>query len=172
MLNELPAFIVQERERVEIKIDSGRAGDHSTFLVSLLYSPRLTRPSILPSTSPPVRRSVGLLTTLSFSSCLSFSMFSVLTFSLLLGLANAHLAAWHRAMYCLDVSKTKFLRDIIDRGWLLQGVDGHIDLNTAAPVTPLYQLSKNDWWCEFDEVCQSTVSVLIDYFFQSITSTE
>ncbi|KAF9446568.1 hypothetical protein P691DRAFT_733026 [Macrolepiota fuliginosa MF-IS2] len=62
-------------------------------------------------------------------------MFSTLTFSLLFGLANAHLAAWHRGMYCLD------------------GSDGSVDLNTAAPVTPLYQLSKNDWWFHHINKC-------------------
>ena len=30
-----------------------------------------------------------------------------------------------------------------------QGVDaGVVDYNSAAAVTPLYQLTKSDWWCE------------------------
>ncbi|XP_006458724.1 hypothetical protein AGABI2DRAFT_190931 [Agaricus bisporus var. bisporus H97] len=53
----------------------------------------------------------------------------------LLGLTNAHLTAWHRGMYCLD------------------GASGQIDLNTADPVTPLYQLPKSDWWFHHINKC-------------------
>ncbi|KAF6758555.1 hypothetical protein DFP72DRAFT_1105363 [Ephemerocybe angulata] len=46
-----------------------------------------------------------------------------------LGGANAHLAAWHEGMYCLN------------------GNTGNQDLNSYDIVTPLYQLPFRDWWC-------------------------
>ncbi|KAF5311490.1 hypothetical protein D9611_011609 [Ephemerocybe angulata] len=45
-----------------------------------------------------------------------------------LGGANAHLAAWHEGMYCLN------------------GNTGNQDLNSYDIVTPLYQLPFRDWW--------------------------
>ncbi|KAJ2912036.1 hypothetical protein MD484_g8377, partial [Candolleomyces efflorescens] len=42
--------------------------------------------------------------------------------------ANAHLAAWHEAMWCLN------------------GNTGKEDLNSYDIVSPLYQLSFRDWW--------------------------
>ncbi|KAL0958757.1 hypothetical protein HGRIS_014079 [Hohenbuehelia grisea] len=41
---------------------------------------------------------------------------------------KAHIAAWHLGMYCLG------------------GTSGTDDPNSSAPVTPLYQLTKRDWW--------------------------
>ncbi|KAF8162702.1 hypothetical protein B0H34DRAFT_834971 [Crassisporium funariophilum] len=61
--------------------------------------------------------------------------------SLWLGAANAHLAAWHKGMYCInDVnrSRTKLPHH--------QGNQGGSDLNSYSIVSPLYQLSFNDWW--------------------------
>lgn len=76
---------------------------------------------------------LGFYTTLFYP--LSFLMLSAFLLPLVFGLADAHLAAWHRGMYCLD------------------GVDGHVDLNSAAPVTPLYQLAKSDWWFHHINKC-------------------
>ena len=64
---------------------------------------------------------------------------------------NAHLAAWHKGMYCIDVSRAKisFVFKIDSNPVDTQGVDaGVVDYNSAAAVTPLYQLTKSDWWCE------------------------
>jgi len=41
---------------------------------------------------------------------------------------NAHLCAWNKGMFCLN------------------GSSGSVDLNTADPVTPLYQLPMSQWW--------------------------
>ncbi|KAF9009666.1 hypothetical protein BDQ17DRAFT_1406668 [Cyathus striatus] len=57
--------------------------------------------------------------------------------SALFGVANAHLAAWNKGMFCLN------------------GSTGVVDLNTASPVTPLYQLSKNDWWFHHINGCDN-----------------
>ncbi|KDQ08703.1 hypothetical protein BOTBODRAFT_559986 [Botryobasidium botryosum FD-172 SS1] len=46
----------------------------------------------------------------------------------IVGLAQAHVTAFHKAMYCLN------------------GTSGKNDENNDAPVAPLYNLSKNDWW--------------------------
>ncbi|KXN82218.1 hypothetical protein AN958_02909 [Leucoagaricus sp. SymC.cos] len=62
-------------------------------------------------------------------------MLSAVFLSLSFGLANAHLAAWHRGMYCLN------------------GSDGNVDLNAAAPVTPLYQLPQSQWWFHHINKC-------------------
>lgn len=51
---------------------------------------------------------------------------------------NAHLVAWHKGMYCLD------------------GVQaGVVDFNSAAAVTPLYQLTKSDWWFHHINGCDN-----------------
>ncbi|KIL67972.1 hypothetical protein M378DRAFT_9212 [Amanita muscaria Koide BX008] len=50
-------------------------------------------------------------------------------FSLVVGMVQGHIAAWNKGMYCLNGT--------------VPGVD---DQNTNSAVTPLYQLSKNDWW--------------------------
>jgi len=44
-------------------------------------------------------------------------------------MANAHVAAWHPAMYCLKGN--------------VQGVDNQ---QTAAAVSPMYKLPKSEWW--------------------------
>lgn len=53
---------------------------------------------------------------------------TLLCLSVLLGCANAHLAAFHKGMYCLN------------------GVGGDINLNSYDIVSPLYQLPFRDWW--------------------------
>jgi hypothetical protein len=55
---------------------------------------------------------------------------TLLGLSMLLGGAtvNAHLAAFHKGMYCLD------------------GVQGDVNLNSNDIVTPLYQLPFDQWW--------------------------
>ncbi|PFH53538.1 hypothetical protein AMATHDRAFT_137173 [Amanita thiersii Skay4041] len=59
-------------------------------------------------------------------------------FSGFYGAVHGHLAAWHKGMYCLN------------------GVDSaKIDLNTASPVTPLYQLPFNDWWFHHINNCDN-----------------
>ncbi|KAL0576610.1 hypothetical protein V5O48_005368 [Marasmius crinis-equi] len=47
------------------------------------------------------------------------------------GVANAHVAAWSRGMYCLNGTKP--------------GVD---DKDNSVPVFPLFKLSKKDWWMQ------------------------
>ncbi|KIM49751.1 hypothetical protein M413DRAFT_59720 [Hebeloma cylindrosporum] len=61
---------------------------------------------------------------------------TLLSASLLLG-ANAHLAAWHKGMYCLN------------------GNTGASDLNSYSIVTPLYQLNFNDWWFHHINGCDN-----------------
>ncbi|KAL4066487.1 hypothetical protein V8B97DRAFT_1980295 [Scleroderma yunnanense] len=47
----------------------------------------------------------------------------------LVGLANAHLTAWHKSMYCLNGT-----------------TPGQVNYNTDDAVQPLWMLSKNDYW--------------------------
>lgn len=49
--------------------------------------------------------------------------------------ANAHIAAWDKGMYCLD------------------GTSGGDDQNTNTAVAPLFQLEKSDWWFQHDRGC-------------------
>ncbi|KAF5386713.1 hypothetical protein D9615_002077 [Tricholomella constricta] len=64
-------------------------------------------------------------------------LFALLTTILFAALANAHLAAWHKGMYCLD------------------GNIGSVDLNAAAPTTPLYMLPKSLWWFHHVNGCDN-----------------
>ncbi|KAF9256181.1 hypothetical protein L218DRAFT_975456 [Marasmius fiardii PR-910] len=48
-----------------------------------------------------------------------------------IGLVNAHVAAWAKGMYCLNGTRP--------------GVD---DQDNNAPVQPLFELSKSDWWMQ------------------------
>ncbi|KAL0947760.1 hypothetical protein HGRIS_013838 [Hohenbuehelia grisea] len=50
------------------------------------------------------------------------------TASLFFATASAHVAAWHDGMYCRN------------------GTSGSDDTNTYEIVTPLYKMSKKDWW--------------------------
>ncbi|KAF9464509.1 hypothetical protein BDZ94DRAFT_1255898, partial [Collybia nuda] len=52
-------------------------------------------------------------------------------------LTNAHLAAWHKGMYCLN------------------GVDGVVNLNANEAVNPLYDLPKKDWWFHHINKCDN-----------------
>jgi hypothetical protein len=52
------------------------------------------------------------------------------------GLVNAHVAAWAEGMYCLNGTQA-----------------GFDDKNNNAPVAPLYQLSKADWWMQGKTKC-------------------
>ncbi|KAF4617821.1 hypothetical protein D9613_006247 [Agrocybe pediades] len=61
----------------------------------------------------------------------SFSLF-LLAFS---SCATAHLAAWHKGMYCM------------------KGNQGNDDRNTNDAVQPLYQLQKADWWFHHNNKC-------------------
>ncbi|ESK91302.1 hypothetical protein Moror_2816 [Moniliophthora roreri MCA 2997] len=64
-------------------------------------------------------------------------MFSAIAITLSLSLAgaNAHIAAWHKGMYCLN------------------GTTGEVNLNSNEAVTPLYQLRKSDWWFHHVDRC-------------------
>ncbi|KAF9555468.1 hypothetical protein CPC08DRAFT_712012, partial [Agrocybe pediades] len=55
--------------------------------------------------------------------------------SLLFGVTNAHLAAFHKGMYCLN------------------GPQSAQDLNSYSIVTPLYQLDLNQWWFHHVDRC-------------------
>lgn len=55
----------------------------------------------------------------------------------LLPLASAHIAAFGPGMYCKN------------------GLPGENDQNNAAPVAPLYQLSKKDWWFQHHRGCDA-----------------
>ncbi|KAG5644957.1 hypothetical protein DXG03_007327 [Asterophora parasitica] len=54
---------------------------------------------------------------------------------MLAGLANAHIAAWHKGMYCLD------------------GPTGQVNLNNNNPVNPLYDLTFDQWWFHHVDNC-------------------
>ena len=59
-----------------------------------------------------------------------------LSLSLLPSSANAHIAAFAKGMYCQN------------------GTDpASPNLNSNAPVSPLYQLSQTDWWFQHDRGC-------------------
>lgn len=64
-------------------------------------------------------------------------LFALFTVTLCIALANAHLAAWHKGMYCLD------------------GNTGSVDLNANAPTTPLYMLPKSQWWFHHVNGCDN-----------------
>ncbi|TFK24631.1 hypothetical protein FA15DRAFT_408880 [Coprinopsis marcescibilis] len=49
--------------------------------------------------------------------------------------ANAHLAAWHTGMYCMD------------------GTSGQVDQNANEIVNPLYQLPFSQWWMHHNNLC-------------------
>ncbi|PLB51504.1 hypothetical protein P170DRAFT_443704 [Aspergillus steynii IBT 23096] len=53
--------------------------------------------------------------------------------------ANAHVAAWAKGMYCLD------------------GTSGSEDQNTNTAVAPLYQLEKSDWWFQHERGCDAAL---------------
>ncbi|KAI9045977.1 lignocellulolytic auxiliary activity family 14 protein [Aspergillus affinis] len=53
----------------------------------------------------------------------------------LAAVANAHVAAWAKGMYCLN------------------GTSGKEDQNTNTAVAPLFQLEKSDWWFQHDRGC-------------------
>ena len=61
---------------------------------------------------------------------------SVALFSLL-PLSHAHIAAFHKGMYCLN------------------GLPGQDNQNNNLPIGPLYQLSKEDWWFQHDRGCDA-----------------
>ncbi|KAF9013078.1 hypothetical protein BDQ17DRAFT_1204170, partial [Cyathus striatus] len=48
----------------------------------------------------------------------------------------AHIAAWHKGMYCLKGN-----------------VEGEDNQNNNQPVNPVYQLSRNDWWFHHVDRC-------------------
>jgi hypothetical protein len=50
-------------------------------------------------------------------------------------MAQAHVAAWAKGMYCLS------------------GTSGNDDQNTNNAVGPLYMLDKSDWWFQHDRGC-------------------
>ncbi|KAH7910501.1 hypothetical protein BJ138DRAFT_101827 [Hygrophoropsis aurantiaca] len=54
----------------------------------------------------------------------------------LVGLAQAHLTAFHKAMYCLNGT-----------------VQGQVDYNNDAPVSPLWNLKKSDYWFHHINKC-------------------
>ncbi|KAJ7592659.1 hypothetical protein C8J56DRAFT_929164 [Mycena floridula] len=58
-----------------------------------------------------------------------------ISLSLLVLSVNAHLAAWHKGMYCLN------------------GPQSTEDLNADSVVHPLYQLDKSDWWFHHVDKC-------------------
>ncbi|GLB35639.1 hypothetical protein LshimejAT787_0212040 [Lyophyllum shimeji] len=62
---------------------------------------------------------------------------ALFTVTLCIALVNAHLAAWHKGMYCLD------------------GNTGSVDLNANAPTTPLYMLPKSQWWFHHVNGCDN-----------------
>ncbi|KDQ08700.1 hypothetical protein BOTBODRAFT_165628 [Botryobasidium botryosum FD-172 SS1] len=55
----------------------------------------------------------------------------------LVGLAQAHVTAFHKAMYCL------------------KGTSGQDDQNNNAPVNPLFNLPRNDWWFHHVNGCDN-----------------
>ncbi|KAF9003575.1 hypothetical protein BDQ17DRAFT_1409017 [Cyathus striatus] len=55
--------------------------------------------------------------------------------SALVHLASAHIAAWHKGMYCLN------------------GPQQEEDQNAQAPVNPLYDMEKEDWWFQHYNKC-------------------
>ncbi|KAG7086112.1 hypothetical protein E1B28_003626 [Marasmius oreades] len=59
-----------------------------------------------------------------------YSLIALLPF-IQFGLVNAHVAAWAKGMYCLNGTRP--------------GID---DQDNSAPVQPLFELSKNDWWMQ------------------------
>ncbi|KAH7927685.1 hypothetical protein BV22DRAFT_1103597 [Leucogyrophana mollusca] len=63
---------------------------------------------------------------------------SLLPFALvsLAGLAEAHLAAFHKGMYCLNGT-----------------VQGQVDYNNDKPVNPLWNLKKSDYWFHHVNQC-------------------
>ena len=64
-------------------------------------------------------------------------MFAIATALLVLAAgSNAHIVGWHKGMFCLNGTTA--------------GVDNQ---NNNAPVSPLYQLSKTDWWFQHDRGC-------------------
>lgn len=60
----------------------------------------------------------------------------LLTLLINLGLVHAHMAAWHRGMYCLNGTTP--------------GVDNE---NASEAVRPVYQLPKSEWWMHHNEKC-------------------
>ncbi|RDB19405.1 hypothetical protein Hypma_013600 [Hypsizygus marmoreus] len=61
----------------------------------------------------------------------------ILFATLWVALVNAHLAAWNKGMYCLN------------------GNTGAEDLNSYSIVTPLYQLTKSQWWFHHENGCDN-----------------
>jgi hypothetical protein len=74
-----------------------------------------------------------------------------MTVSLILGIllwlaaTNAHLAAFHKGMYCLNGTQ-----------------NGNINFNSNEMVSPLYQLSFNEWWCESKSIILTSNFIIID----------
>ncbi|KAL0575838.1 hypothetical protein V5O48_006128 [Marasmius crinis-equi] len=60
-----------------------------------------------------------------------YKLHSLIALLPFINLANAHVAAWSRGMYCLNGTKP-----------------GFDDKDHSVPVVPLYQLSKHDWWMQ------------------------
>ncbi|KAJ2917948.1 hypothetical protein MD484_g2430, partial [Candolleomyces efflorescens] len=60
----------------------------------------------------------------------------ILTFALLVPVVSGHVAAWHKGMYCLNGTTP--------------GVDNQ-DANEI--VTPLWELSREDWWMHHVDKC-------------------
>ncbi|KIY51548.1 hypothetical protein FISHEDRAFT_64229 [Fistulina hepatica ATCC 64428] len=63
----------------------------------------------------------------------TWKLVAFLTFALA---AHAHIAAWNKGMYCLNGT--------------VVGVDNS---NNNAPVSPLYNLTFNEWWFHHDNLC-------------------
>jgi hypothetical protein len=62
---------------------------------------------------------------------------ALFTVTLCIAAVNAHLAAWHKGMYCLD------------------GTSGKVDLNAYEATTPLYNLPKSQWWFHHVNGCDN-----------------
>ncbi|KAG5642766.1 hypothetical protein DXG03_002145 [Asterophora parasitica] len=62
---------------------------------------------------------------------------ALVTAALFSTLANAHLGAFHKGMYCLD------------------GPTGKVDLNNNNPVNPLYDLPFEQWWFHHVDNCDN-----------------
>jgi hypothetical protein len=75
---------------------------------------------------------------------------------LLAGTANAHVCAWHSAMYAFNVcylSSLFFLPLMLDSK---QGTTGTVDYNTNEMVRPMYQLEFKDFWLHHQDNVRRT----------------
>lgn len=77
-------------------------------------------------------------------------------------LTNAHVGAWHKAMYCINVGVccNLLLHSILSIKFLSQGPqkENNDDANNMA--NPLHNLTKADWWCAFS----ISLSVAVDAY--------